>query len=268
QAVETFVSEAGRFGMSAAAVFPAYGMAEATLGVSFAPLLRGLAVDVVRADALTAENTAVPVDADDPQRGGEAVRALVKLGTPLPGLELGIRDAAGNWLAEREVGEIQLRGPAVTPGYLTADGPWAPHDENGWLPTGDLGYLVDGEVVICGRAKDVIIMGGRNIYPVDVERAAAAVDGVRAGNVVAVRLAEGTRRERFAVVLESKWTGNQHAEAKIVREVSARVHAAVQVRPYSVVVLAPGELPKTPSGKVKRANTADQYVGDITASGA
>jgi len=263
QAVATFVAAAGRFGMSAAAVFPAYGMAEATLGVAFAPLSRGLAVDPVLAGRLATENTAVPVGADGPSHDTESVRSLIKLGPVLPGIEIGVRAQDGHWLAEREVGEIQLRGAAVTPGYITVDGPVVPHDEHGWLPTGDLGYLAEGEVVVCGRLKDVIITAGRNIYPTDVERAAAAVDGVRPGNVVAVRLAAGTGRERFAVVLESARSGNEEAEASIVRTVSARVHAAVQLRPYSVVVLPPGSLPKTPSGKVKRAGTADQYAAAI-----
>src|SRR5699024_4681257 len=151
---------------------------------------------------LATENTAVPVGADGPSHDTESVRSLIKLGPVLPGIEIGVRAQDGHWLAEREVGEIQLRGAAVTPGYITVDGPVVPHDEHGWLPTGDLGYLAEGEVVVCGRLKDVIITAGRNIYPTDVERAAAAVDGVRPGNVVAVRLAAGTGRERFAVVLE------------------------------------------------------------------
>ena len=98
-----------------------------------------------------------------------------------------------------------IRGEAVTPEYLTVDGPLATRDAEGWLDTGDEGYLADGQVVICGRRKDVIIMGGRNIYPTDIERAAGSADGVRAGNVVAVRLAagDGRRRETFAVVVET-----------------------------------------------------------------
>jgi fatty-acyl-CoA synthase len=144
------------------------------------------------------------------------------------------------------------------------NGPLATQDAEGWLSTGDLGYLTDGMIVICGRQKDVIIMGGRNIYPTDIERAATSVDGVRAGNAVAVRIDAGSRRERFAVVLESKLAGDADAERIIAKEVAARVRDAVDMRPFAVVVLPAGSLPKTPSGKVKRAATAIQYADKIS----
>ncbi|EOD69498.1 fatty acyl-AMP ligase [Amycolatopsis vancoresmycina] len=263
-AVQTFVDAGARFKMPAECVFPAYGMAEATLAVSFAPLFTGLTLDVVEADALEAENRAVPVPEGDPRRGTDGVRSFALLGRPLDGLEAEIVNEAGERVGEREVGEIRLRGEAVTPGYLTMDGPVATQDEDGWLNTGDLGYLVDGQIVICGRRKDVIIMGGRNLYPTDIERAATSVEGVRAGNAVAVRLDAGSRRERFAVVVESKLAGDAEAEKTLMKQVSARVRDAVDMRPYAVVVLPAGSLPKTPSGKVKRAATAVQFADRIS----
>jgi len=262
-AVQTFVDAGARFKMPAECVFPAYGMAEATLAVSFAPLFTGLTLDVVEADALEAENRAVPVPADDPRRGTDSVRSFALLGHPLDGLEAEIVNDAGERVGERAVGEIRLRGEAVTPGYLTMEGPLDTQDADGWLNTGDLGYLVDGQIVICGRRKDVIIMGGRNLYPTDIERAATSVEGVRAGNAVAVRLDAGSRRERFAVVVESKLAGDAEAEKNLMKQVSARVRDAVDMRPYAVVVLPAGSLPKTPSGKVKRAATATQFADRI-----
>jgi len=262
-AVQTFVDAGARFKMPAECVFPAYGMAEATLAVSFAPLFTGLTLDVVEAEALEADNRAVPVPEGDERRGTDSVRSFAVLGRPLDGLEAEIVDDAGKRLSEREVGEIRLRGEAVTPGYLTMDGPLDTQDADGWLNTGDLGYLIDGQIVICGRRKDVIIMGGRNLYPTDIERAATSVEGVRAGNAVAVRLDAGSRRERFAVVLESKLAGDAEAEKNLVKQVSARVRDAVDMRPYAVVVLPAGSLPKTPSGKVKRAATALQFEDKI-----
>jgi fatty-acyl-CoA synthase len=262
-AVQTFVDAGARFKMPAECVFPAYGMAEATLAVSFAPLFTGLTLDVVEADALEADNRAVPVPEGDPRRGTDGVRSFALLGRPLDGLEAEIVNDAGERVGEREVGEIRLRGEAVTPGYLTMDGPVATQDDAGWLNTGDLGYLVDGQIVICGRRKDVIIMGGRNLYPTDIERAATSVEGVRAGNAVAVRLDAGSRRERFAVVVESKLAGDAEAEKNLMKQVSARVRDAVDMRPYAVVVLPAGSLPKTPSGKVKRAATAQQFADKI-----
>ncbi|MEV6628171.1 fatty acyl-AMP ligase [Amycolatopsis sp. NPDC051106] len=262
-AVQTFVDAGARFKMPAECVFPAYGMAEATLAVSFAPLFTGLTLDVVEADALEADNRAVPVPEGDPRRGTDSVRSFALLGRPLDGLEAEIVNDAGERVGEREVGEIRLRGEAVTPGYLTMEGPVATQDDAGWLNTGDLGYLVDGQIVICGRRKDVIIMGGRNLYPTDIERAATSVEGVRAGNAVAVRLDAGSRRERFAVVVESKLAGDAEAEKNLMKQVSARVRDAVDMRPYAVVVLPAGSLPKTPSGKVKRAATAQQFADKI-----
>jgi fatty-acyl-CoA synthase len=266
-AVAAFTEAGARFGMPAECVFPAYGMAEATLAVSFAPLFTGLTLDVVEAKALEAENRAIPVPEGDPRRGTDEVRSFAILGTPLDGLQAEIVDDGGNPLAERQVGEIRLRGEAVTPGYLTVDGPMATQDADGWLATGDLGYLVEGQIVICGRRKDVIIMGGRNIYPTDIERAATSVEGVRAGNAVAVRIDAGSRRERFAVVLESKLAGDEGAERSLAKEVAARVRDAVDMRPYAVVVLPAGSLPKTPSGKVRRAATASQFADRIDNAG-
>ncbi|RSM81450.1 long-chain fatty acid--CoA ligase [Amycolatopsis sp. WAC 01375] len=267
-AVQTFVEAGSRFKMPAECVFPAYGMAEATLAVSFAPLFTGLTLDVIEADALEADNRAVPVPEGDPRRGTDEVRSFAVLGPPLDGLEAEIVDAKGTVLGEREVGEIRLRGEAVTPGYLTMEGPLATQDENGWLLTGDLGYLVDGMIVICGRRKDVIIMGGRNLYPTDIERAATSVEGVRAGNAVAVRIDAGSRRERFAVVVESKLAGDPETEKALAKEVAAKVRGAVDMRPFAVVVLPAGSLPKTPSGKVKRAATATQFADKIAKNAA
>ncbi|MEY8038343.1 fatty acyl-AMP ligase [Saccharopolyspora cebuensis] len=253
-AVRGFTEAGARFGLRESCVVAAFGMAEATLAVSIAPRDRGLEVDVVDPDELGRGRA-------EPASTGRS-REFALLGAPLPGLEVEVVDDAGTRLGERGVGRLRVRGAAVTPGYLAVDGPRAAQDEAGWLDTGDEGYLVDGQVVICGRRKDVIIMGGRNLYPVDVERAVGEVEGVRPGNAAAVRLDAGSRRERFAVVLESKLAGDVDAEQRLRKEVAARVVDAVGVRPFAVVVLAPGTLPKTPSGKLQRAATA-AHVGSV-----
>jgi len=259
KAVRAFVEAGARFGMPAECVFPAYGMAEGTLAISFARPFIGLRLDYVDAEKLEAENRAVPVDP------ATATRSFALLGPPLSGFEASIVSSSGEVLGDREVGEIRVRGESVTPGYLTVDGPLATQDADGWLLTGDLGYTVDGEIVICGREKDVIILAGRNIYPTDIERAASTVEGVRAGNAVAVRLDAGTRRERFAVVVESKLAGDAAAEKKLRKDVGARVFEDVNARPVAVVVLKPGTLPKTPSGKLRRAAAGEQVADQIRA---
>jgi fatty-acyl-CoA synthase len=251
-AVAAFTAAGARFGLAAESVLAAYGMAETALGVSFAPIDTGLEVDEIDAEQLEAHRRAVPAT-------GDATRRFPKLGPPLPGIQARVVGEDGVPLGEREVGVLQLRGESVTPGYLTVDGPVATRDGAGWLDTGDEGYLVDGQVVVCGRRKDVIIMGGRNIYPTDIERAAAQARDVRAGNAVAVRLFAGNdrHRESFLVAVESRKAGDADAEREIVKDVAGRVFSAVGVRPAQVVVLAAGTLPKTPSGKLRRAATGE-----------
>jgi len=252
-AVAAFTAAGARFGLAPESVLAAYGMAETALGVAFAPIDTGLQVDHVDAEQLETHRRAMPATYGPARR-------FPKLGPPLPGIEVRVVGDAGVVLGERAVGVLQLRGPSVTPGYLTAGGPVAAQDAEGWLDTGDEGYLAEGSVVVCGRRKDVIIMAGRNIYPTDVERAAAGAEHVRAGNVVAVRQfagTEGRHRESFVVAVESRKAGDHDAAQLIRKDVMARVVSAVGVRPAEVVVLGPGTLPKTPSGKLRRAATGD-----------
>jgi len=139
-------------------------------------------------------------------------------------------------------------------GYETMAGFVSAQDDQGWFDTGDLGYLTEtGHLVVCGRVKDVIIMAGRNIYPTDIERAAARVPGVRPGSAVAVRLDAGHARETFAVAVESNKWQDPGDVRRIEHQVAHEVVAEVEVRPRNVVVVEPGMIPKTPSGKLRRA---------------
>ena len=199
--VEDLFDAGAPFGLRPEAILPAYGMAETTVAVSFTECGGGLVVDEVDADLLAVLHRAVPAT-----RG--KTRRLATLGRPLEGLEARIVDEDGGVLPARGVGVIQVRGEPVTQGYTTVAGFVAAQDDQGWYDTGDLGYLTEnGHVVVCGRVKDVIIMAGRNIYPTDIERAAARVAGVRPGCAVAVRLDAGHSRETFAVAVESKCVG-------------------------------------------------------------
>jgi fatty-acyl-CoA synthase len=171
----------------------------------------------------------------------------------LGGLEARIVDEGGGLLPARCVGVIQLRGEPLTRGYVTTDGFVAIQDEQGWYDTGDLGYLTEhGHVVVCGRVKDVIIMAGRSIYPANVERAAGRVEGVRPGCAVAVRLDAGHSRESFAVAVESNLFEDPAEVRRIEQQVAHEVVTEVDARPRCVVVLSPGLIPKTPSGKLRR----------------
>ncbi|WP_099023473.1 fatty acyl-AMP ligase [Mycolicibacterium palauense] len=242
--------DAGRpFGLPPTAILPAYGMAETTLAVSFSECGAGLVVDEVDADLLAALHQAVPATKGNTRR-------LATLGPLLKDLEARIVDEHGNLMPARGVGVIELRGESLTPGYITMGGFIPAQDEHGWYDTGDLGYMTEkGHVVVCGRVKDVIIMAGRNIYPTDIERAAGRVEGVRPGCAVAVRLDAGHSRETFAVAVESNSYQDPVEVRRIEHQVAHEVVSEVDVRPRNVVVLGPGTIPKTPSGKLRRANS-------------
>ncbi|MGB1222905.1 MAG: AMP-binding protein, partial [Mycobacterium sp.] len=246
--VEDLCEAGAPFGLKPEAIIPAYGMAETTVAVSFSECGGGMVIDEVDADLLALLHRAVPAT-----RG--STRRLVTLGKPLPGLELRVVDEDGAELPARGVGVIEVRGEPVSAGYTTVAGFIGAQNERGWYDTGDLGYLTEaGEVVVCGRLKDVIIMAGRNIYPTDIERAAGRVKGVRPGCAVAVRLDAGRSRETFAVAVECKDYADRARVRLIERQVAHEVFAEVAVRPRNVVVLAPGTIPKTPSGKLRRAH--------------
>jgi fatty-acyl-CoA synthase len=246
--VEDLCEAGAPFGLRPEAIIPAYGMAETTVAVSFSECNGGMVIDEVDADLLAVLHRAVPAT-----KG--RTRRLVSLGRPLNGLEVRIIDEDGSLLPARGVGVIEVRGEPVTRGYTTAGGFIPAQDEKGWYDTGDLGYLTDtGDVVVCGRLKDVIIMAGKNIYPTDIERAATRVAGVRPGCSVAVRLDAGHSRETFAVAVESKEYDDHDEVRRIEHQVAHEVFAEVDVRPRNVVVLQPGMIPKTPSGKLRRAH--------------
>jgi fatty-acyl-CoA synthase len=246
--VEDLCEAGAPFGLRPEAIVPAYGMAETTVAVSFTECGAGLVVDEVDADLLAVLHRAVPAT-----RG--RTRQLATLGRPLKGLETRVVDEDGSLLSARGVGVIEVRGEPVTRGYTTAAGFISAQDEQGWYDTGDLGYLTEtGNVVVCGRVKDVIIMAGRNIYPTDIERAASRVAGVRPGCAVAVRLDAGRSRESFAVAVESNAWEDPAELRRIEHHVAHEVFAEVDVRPRNVVVLQPGMIPKTPSGKLRRAH--------------
>ena len=245
--MEDLCAAAKPFGLRPEAILPAYGMAETTVAVSFSQCGGGLIVDEVNADILAVLRQAVPTTTGNTRR-------LASLGPALNGIQVRIVDEDGAVQATRGVGLIEVRGDPVTPGYVTAGGFVVAQDDRGWFSTGDLGYLTEqGHIVVCGRAKDVIIMAGRNIYPTDVERAAGRVVGVRAGCVAAVRLDAGRSRESFAVAVESNTFDDPAQVRRIKHEVAHEVVAETAARPRNVVVLAPGSIPKTPSGKLRRA---------------
>jgi fatty-acyl-CoA synthase len=212
-----------------------------------------LSVDTVDRRVLETDAYAAPIDGENTN-----ARCLARLGRAIPGMRIRICDpATGNVMHDREVGELEIGGSSVTTGYYRHPEASALAFHNGWLRTGDLAYTVDGELVVCGRIKDVIILGGRNVYPQDVERAVAGIDGVRAGNVIAFGT-EGRRGKEALVVVAEVKIDEEH----LIRDaVAERVRGAVGVPPEEVVLVRPGTLPKTSSGKLQRTLCRQRYLG-------
>lgn len=245
--IEHFSAVGARFGMGPGVATPFYGLAEATLAVSAGDHGAPAVVDHVSGDLLAEANRAERVAAD-----AQDARHVVCVGLPIPGMEVRIvSDQTAQGI--RAVGAIQLRGPSIAGSYLTTDGVVTLADDDGWFDTGDLGYADEqGRLYVCGRTKDLIVLAGRNLYPHDIERAAATVEGVRKGCVVALRT--DSDREGFAVLAEVYDRYDEQARTQIRRDITAKVSGHVGHTPREVLLLAPGSLPKTTSGKLRRTS--------------
>ncbi|MDG2040378.1 MAG: AMP-binding protein, partial [Ilumatobacter sp.] len=163
---------------------------------------------------------------------------------------------------ERHVGELLLRGTSVTPGYYKRPDATAALFDDGWLCTGDLAYLLDGELVMCGRIKDVIIVGGRNVFPEDIERAVGPLDGVRAGNVIALGVEGYKGKESVVVVAEVRLTGTSGGLDDVRAHIHERTLEVCGLPPRDVMLVQPGTLPKTSSGKLQRAKCREEYLNE------
>ncbi len=262
-AVEAFVAEASRFGFQPGGVFPAFGMAEVAIAGAFPVRGRGLRTDTVDRRVLETQGVAKPIDIDDASDLELRARRLPLLGRAVPGMEMKIVNSDSfEALPERHVGELVLRGTSVTPGYYKRDDATAALFRDGWLCTGDLAYLLDGELVMCGRIKDVIIVGGRNVFPEDIERATGPLDGVRAGNVIALGVDGYKGKESVVVVAEVRLTDTSGDLAAIRSRIHQRTLDVCGLPPRDVMLVQPGTLPKTSSGKLQRSKCRDEYLND------
>lgn len=240
------------------AFLASYGMAEASLALSFAPLGGGLRVDQVDTDRLELEHLALPATGALPGR----VREFVHCGPILPQHQVEVRDAAGRALPERRVGIVHVRGPSLMQAYFgDPDETERVLSADGWLNTGDLGYLHDGEVVITGRAKDLIILNGRNIWPQDLEwTLESEIDLLRSGGVAAFSVDE-THGERVVVLCECRNSdaGTREALRETVGGILRSRHG-VEAR---VVPVPPRALPQTSSGKLSRSKAKQLYLQGV-----
>jgi len=249
--LEAFGAKFARTGFRPASLVAAYGLAEHTLAVTLAPRDRGLRVDAVRSRELVANRRAVPCSPDSP----DASR-LVGCGRPFADHALRVVDDEGQPVGERIVGEILVSGPSVTRGYVNGPGATDAVAREGWLATGDLGYLADGELFVCGRRKEMIIVGGRNYFPQDIERVVNGVPGVRAGGVAAFAATAPGHPDRAVVVLETR--GPMIADV-LKAEVRRRVLQATGLAVDEIVLAPNGTIDRTTSGKLRRTELRERY---------
>jgi fatty-acyl-CoA synthase len=260
-------------GFKASSFLPSYGMAEATLAITFVKHGTGAHADCVDSHAMQG-GKAQPAPVE--QAGSQE---LVACGAAFPGHEVAIIDEKGQRLEERQVGQIVTCGPSITPGYyeepeLTAQsfkplgkplGATASRDERVWLHTGDLGYIADGSLYICGRIKDIIIIRGRNFYPQDIEWVVSELPGVRRGNVVAFAVAfdargavteDGTGEDQLVVCAEAF----QSDAAGLTQAIQQAVTEHIGLSVHKVEIVPQGALPRTSSGKPQRRKTRQMFV--------
>jgi fatty-acyl-CoA synthase len=243
-------------GFNRSAFIPSYGMAEVCLAITFNPGGTGMHTDTVERTALAEEQRAVPAaNPDDVQ----SARRFVVCGKVLPGHQLEVRDEQGHVLGDRSVGRIFVKGPSIMPGYFHE--PEASREvlsPDGWLDTGDLGYPLNGEIVVTGRAKDLIIVNGRNVWPQDIEWAIEAQKVVKSGDAAAFSVESG-EGERVVVAVLARVAGEE-AKAALARDVAGAVREAVAVDCDVVLVPPTMGLPMTSSGKLSRARTKANYL--------
>jgi acyl-CoA synthetase (AMP-forming)/AMP-acid ligase II len=243
ETLSAFERKFARVGFAPTAFMPVYGLAETTLAAAFTPLGRGVRMEDVDAEALGAGRA-------EPAREGRPSRRIVSCGRGFPGSEIRVVDPTdGTPLPERREGEITLCGGGVMQGYF--EDPEATEEmlRDGWLWTGDLGYVADGELYVTGRRKAVLIRAGRKYHATDLEKAAEGVPGVRRGCSAAFSV-EGAAREQLVLVVEPSRSAGDLAE--LAERVATAVAESEGLRPDRVYVAPPRSVPKTSSGKVQR----------------
>ncbi|HVO83553.1 MAG TPA: fatty acyl-AMP ligase [Syntrophobacteria bacterium] len=257
-ALQEFAEVLAPSGFDSRAFLACYGMAECSLAVSFAPLDQGLALDCVDSDHLAECREALPVGCVSGNGSGRA-STLVNCGIPLPGYGVEIRDEFGRVLAERRCGTLFVKGPSVMSGYFNdPEVTGETLSSDGWLNTGDLGYRVGDSLVITGRAKDLIIINGRNIWPQDLEYLAEQQPEVRTGDASAFSVPGADGEEKAVLVVQCR-------EADVTRRSSLvdRLHCLIREElgiDCFVELVPPHTLPRTSSGKLSRSGARRDFL--------
>ena len=250
-------------GFAPRALTPVYGLAEATLGVAFTPVGRGPRYDHVEREVMQRRRYAKPLDSPD-----AASLTFVSSGPPIPGFEVRTVDDTGRETAERVEGRVQFRGCSTTSGYYREPEATRALFDGDWLESGDLGYVARGELFVTGRAKDLIIRAGRNLYPYELEQALAEIPGVRRGCVAVFGSRDpATGTERLVVVAETR-EQDPEARGALARAIETAAVVHLDTPPEEVLLVPPHTVLKTSSGKIRRRALRDLYERDrLRASG-
>ncbi len=254
ETVRRFSERFGRYGFHAEAMAPVYGLAECAVGLAFPPLGRPPVIDRIDREALTRDGVAVRARADD----ATAIE-LVACGQALPGHEIRIVDETGRELDDRREGRLEFRGPSTTSGYFREDAKTRQLFHDGWLDSGDRAYVANGDIFITGRVKDVIIRGGHNIYPQELEEEVAAIQGIRKGGVVvfgSIDRVSGT--ERLVILAETR-ESDANARAILRARITDVAADIIGTPPEEVILAPPRTIPKTSSGKLRRSAAKTLY---------
>lgn len=254
--VERFIARFSRYGFRPEAMAPVYGLAECSVGLALQPPNRGPSFDRIRRDTFMARGEAESAASDDSN-------ALIfpSCGRPIPGHQIRIVDEQGRELPERREGRLEFQGPSATSGYYRnpeATRKLFPHGD-AWLDSGDRAYLADGDVYLTGRVKDMIIRGGRNLYPYELEQAVGEIPGIRKGCVAAFASTDpATGSERLIVVAETRAT-QPEAQDSLRRQIQSVGVDLLGVPPDDVVLAPPHTVLKTSSGKIRRTAIRELY---------
>ncbi|MFL9841379.1 fatty acyl-AMP ligase [Sphingomonas sp. ST-64] len=253
--MQSFVDAFADAGFQASAFLPSYGLAEATLAVSIMPPGEGIIVELVEETQLSGGTDA---DGNRPQR----YRAIVNCGKPVKDMEIEIREEDGTPLPDRAIGKVWCRGPSVMVGYFRDPESTAACMKDGWLDTGDMGYMSDGYVYIVGRAKDMIIINGKNHWPQDIEWAVEQLPGFKQGDIAAFAITTPGGEETPAVLVQCR-TSDDSERSKLRDDIRERVRAVTGMN-CVVELIPPRTLPRTSSGKLSRAKARNLYLnGEI-----
>jgi fatty-acyl-CoA synthase len=254
--MQAFVDAFAPAGFDAKSFCPSYGLAEATLAVTIMPPGEGIVVELVEETTLSGDGK---MHRDRPQR----YRAIVNCGKPARDMEIEIRDEDGATLGHREIGKVHCRGPSVMIGYFRDEEATAAClDAQNWLDTGDMGYLSDGYLYIVGRAKDMIIINGKNHWPQDIEWAVEQLPGFKAGDIAAFSITTPGGEETPAVLVQCR-TSDAGERARLREIIRERVRAITGMN-CVIELVPPRTLPRTSSGKLSRAKARSLYLtGEI-----